>query len=403
MRALAIATTAPDGASANQTGSTNWTLRLCKTLNCQHDVTLITPPPIEEPWIHSSGITLLCHDVDKGGSRLSRLFKSFFYGIYPSIWTLYSSQTSLFLRELTEGSFDVCWLLDDYAGIYLRDLPTFLPAIFVRHYLLSMQETFHKGNPELIGYAKSFYHKRTALAFDKWTTLRAAVVTLGTQESAAFLKREFPSSSIEYLPTKPSTLPQPSPPEKIEHPLRQDKRLVALYLADMSFIRNAEGAQWFIEKTLPRIPVEVRQQYHFQFVGRRPEPLPDIHNLPEGTSVEFTGFVDDLTETLHSAQVAFIPVFGGNGIRLKTLTLLGTGLPTISTKDALEGLEIVDGQDVFIANTPEGFADSFQKMLRPRVRLSMHKNSLRYMKKFLGEEEDAQLLFSLSKAALGKT
>ena len=320
-------------------------------------------------------------------------------GVYPSIWTLYSPRTAAYLQGLKAGEFDICWLLDDYAGIYLRDIPSHLPTVFVRHYLFSMQEDFIGGNNGWAGKLKAAYHRRTAWAFDKWTTHRARVVTLGTQESARFLAGQCPGNQIEYLPTKPASKPSPTYPENVAQPSGSDGRLVATYLADMSFIRNAEGARWFLAEVLPLIPEHVRRKYHFQFIGRKPDPLMPLEKLPDGSSVEFTGFVDDLTAALHSTQVAFIPIFGGNGIRLKTLSLLGTGLPTVSTTDALEGLDANDGVQALVADTSESFASAFGKLLEVQIRLDLHNGALHYMREFLGEEEDAGHLLNLGRQA----
>ena len=127
MKALLLATTAPDGSSHQQTGSTNWILRLCKTLSLNHKITLLTPPSAQDPWIEQENISLLELPLKKTSARLPRIIASFFQGIYPSIWTLYSQATSQYLRKLQEKEFDVCWLLDDYAGIYLRDIPLICP------------------------------------------------------------------------------------------------------------------------------------------------------------------------------------------------------------------------------------------------------------------------------------
>jgi glycosyltransferase involved in cell wall biosynthesis len=401
-RALLVATTAPDGTTRTQTGSTNWTLRLCKTLHCQHDITLVSPPPFVDPWLLDSGIPLFPHELGSSGWRLLRLFNNLSSGIYPSIWTLYSPRTSSFLKSLPKGEFDVCWLLDDYAGIYLKDIPCHLPAIFVRHYLFSMQEDFLGGSATFSGFLRSIYHKRTALAFDRWTTRRASIVTSGTIESSDFLRNQHPGNRIEYLPTKPSSIPVSTDSCNLSVPSGPGGRLIALYLADMSFVRNGDGARWFLQEVLPLIPTEVREQYHFRFVGRKPEPLLDTGCLPPGSSVEFTGFVEDLKATLHSAQAAFIPIFGGNGIRLKTLSMLGSGLPTVSTKDALEGLDLVDGRHVLVANSPETFAKSFDRLLSVGTRLDLHRNALAYMGMFMDEEEDAGHLLGLSKEAMGE-
>jgi len=150
------------------------------------------------------------------------------------------------------------------------------------------------------------------------------------------------------------------------------------------------------------MPESLRRKYHFRFIGRKPEPMPDVAGLPCGSSVEFSGFVDNLTVSLHEAQVAFIPVFGGNGIRIKTVTLLGTGLPTVSTQDALEGLSLQDQEDVAVVVTPNDFIHAFERLLVPSTRVQFHKNSLRAMDNFLNEANDAEDLLQLSKSIVGE-
>ena len=397
MKALLLATTAPDGSSHQQTGSTNWILRLCKTLYLNHKITLLTPPSAQDPWIEQENISLLELPLKKTSARLPRIIASFFQGIYPSIWTLYSQATSQYLRKLQEKEFDVCWLLDDYAGIYLRDIPLHLPTVFTRHYLFSMQNNFVRGTG-LRSWFKGRFHQHTAISFDRWTTGRADIVTLGTQESCSFLRDICPENRVEYLPTKPCNLPVPTNCHKIGSPRGPGGRLKAVFLADMSFIRNAEGANWFLKEVLPAMPEALLKQYHFQFIGRKPVTLPNLDNLPVDSSVEFVGFVNDLTACLHESQVAFIPVFGGNGIRLKTLTLLGTGLPTVSTPDALEGLDLTNGENVLKATSAKDFIRAFEILLDAEHRLTISRNCLHAMDKFLGEAEDADRVLELSRS-----
>ena len=398
MKALLLATTAPDGTSHRQTGSTNWTLRLCKTLHNNHTISLVTPPPLSDPWLRNSGIEIIEHPTPQTGNRLGRILSSCRYGVYPSVWSLHSPETSQHLRNLTANAFDVCWLLDDYAGIYLRDIPQHLPTVFVRHYLFSMQDSFHQPGAGLKARIRGHFHRYTARAFDQWTTRRADIVTFGTQESCNFLRNTCPDNRVEHLPTKPCKLPQPTEASSLDVPRGPDERLLAVFLADMRFVRNADGARWFLEQVLPAMPEALRRQYHFQFIGRKPEPAPELDRLPGGSSVEMTGFVDDLTASLHRAQLAFIPVFGGNGVRLKTLTLLGTGLPTVSTPDALEGLTLDSGETVLEATTAETFVQAFERLRDPGVRRTLSGNCLRAMKLFLGEEQDAERALELSRS-----
>ena len=399
LKALLIATTPPDGSSSKQTGSTNWTLRLAKILAHRHEITLITTPPVRDSWLSEANVTILTHEISADIRVLPRLIYSLTQGIYPSIWSLYSKETTNYLRKLSKDEFDVCWILDDYGGIYLRDIPAHLPTVFVRHYLFSMQESFLNNGTSLKKRMRGWYHKTTAQAFDQWTTQKAEIVTLGTSDSCEFLRNRFKGSRVEYLPPKPCTPPDPTTPENIRNPTGPNKRLLAVYLGDMSFVRNAEGVAWFIEKVLPCMTEPLRKRYHFKFIGRKPESVPDKDHLPTGSSVEFAGFVDNLTASLHDAQVAFIPVFGGNGVRLKTLNILGAGLPTVSTPDALEGLnELQDGRDVLIAKEAKEFAKGLQYLSNMQVRLRISRDCLSVIGRFLDETNDAETLFLMSES-----
>ena len=394
MKALLIATTPPDGTSSCQTGSTNWTLRMCKVLHQEHEITLVTTQTAKEPWFLEASIPIIEHEPTPR-NRFSRILSSIMHGIYPSIWTLYSQDTSRYLRNLTSEAFDVCWLLDDYAGLYLRDIPQYLPTVFVRHYLFGMQDSFKPGQG-LVSFLQGLFHRHTAIAYERWTTKRANIVTFGTEESCKFLRSIYPSNRIEYLPTKPFKRPIPTNVKNVNSPKGPNNRLIAAYLGDMSFVRNADGVRWFLKDVLSVMPEVLRKKYHFQFIGLKPDPVPQLDSLPSGSSVEFLGFVPDLTACLHRAQVGFIPVFGGNGIRLKTLTLLGSALPTISTPDALEGLDLEDGENILKASSSNDFLRAFEKLLEPEFRKAISLNSLDSMDKFLGEDEDALKVLELS-------
>jgi hypothetical protein len=399
LKALLIATTPPDGSSSKQTGSTNWTLRLAKVLDHRHQITLITTPPVHEPWLSEANVTVLTHEISSDISVFPRFIYSLTQGIYPSIWSLYSKETTNYLRKLSKEEFDVCWILDDYGGIYLKDIPAHLPTVFVRHYLFSMQESFLNNGTSLKKRMRGWYHKTTAQAFDRWTTQKAEIVTLGTSDSCEFLRNRVKGSRVEYLPPKPCDQPDPTDPANIRNPKGPNKRLLAVYLGDMSFVRNAEGVAWFIEKVLPCMSEPLRKLYHFKFIGRKPEPLPDTDHLPTGASVEFTGFVDNLATSLRDAQVAFIPVFGGNGVRLKTLNILGVGLPTVSTADALEGLsELQDCRDVLIANEAREFAKGLQSLSNTQVRLRISQDCLSTIGRFLDGANDAETLLLMSES-----
>jgi len=401
VKALLISACAPDATTESQTGTTNWVLRLTQLLSRLHEVTLITIPPIREPWLLTCHCELREFSPRPIQNKLLRIALSLLRGIYPSMWLQYCPSISTYLKGISPGEFDVCWVLEDYGGVYIRDIPQHLPVAFHRSYVLGMQSSFVPPDATFVDKLKGGYHESTAKAFDRWTSKRANLVLTGTQASTDFIRENYPHNQVEYFPVKPCHRPEATTIEKITVPQGPEDRLVAVFLADMGFIRNAEGAGWFLKEVLPLMPESLRRKYHFRFIGRKPEPMPDVAGLPCGSSVEFSGFVDNLTVSLHEAQVAFIPVFGGNGIRIKTVTLLGTGLPTVSTQDALEGLSLQDQEDVAVVVTPNDFIHAFERLLVPSTRVQFHKNSLRAMDNFLNEANDAEDLLQLSKSIVG--
>jgi len=65
------------------------------------------------------------------------------------------------------------------------------------------------------------------------------------------------------------------------------------------------------------------------------------------------GFVENLFEFLSLADVALVPLKHGGGVKVKVLDYLGMGLPIISTKKGVEGLDVIDGENALVVNYVE--------------------------------------------------
>ena len=398
MKALVITTTPPDATTENQTGSTNWTLRLLRLLDRHHEITLLAPPPFADPFLKKAEFSQIECPPDDRSNKCSRFIKSLRWGIYPSMWHQRSSKIDAYLSQAKNGSFDVCWLLDDYAGMYLRELPKELPVVFCRHFVLNMGLPEKSPELGLISALKLKWRKRVAKAFDRWTTQWSSITITGTKESRKNLLAFEPHANVIYFPTKSNRLPQPVPRATIESSTRKDGRITAVFLGDMTFPRNEEAIQWLVEEVLPTLDPKQRAAFHFKLIGRKNEsfhPTP-----PSECSIEFTGFVKDLTSTIAEAQCAVIPVWGGNGVRIKTLTLLGSGLPAVSTLDGVEGLPVKSNRDVIIANTIPEFADGLKRILEKETRKKLWKSSKQTMSDFLSDNDDAERIYEISREAL---
>jgi glycosyltransferase involved in cell wall biosynthesis len=77
-------------------------------------------------------------------------------------------------------------------------------------------------------------------------------------------------------------------------------------------------------------------------------------------NVRFLGRVEATAEPLGAARVAVAPVRHGSGTRLKLLEYFAAGLPVVCTAKSAEGLEVVDGTHVRLAETSTAFVEAIR-------------------------------------------
>ncbi len=103
-----------------------------------------------------------------------------------------------------------------------------------------------------------------------------------------------------------------------------------------------------------------------RLVGRPAAAVQALHDPP---SVVVTGWVDDLSAELVQADVAVVPIRYGAGTRIKILDAWAHEVPVVSTAMGAEGLDVHDGVDVLIADTPQAMADACVRLISdPRLR-----------------------------------
>lgn len=79
--------------------------------------------------------------------------------------------------------------------------------------------------------------------------------------------------------------------------------------------------------------------------------------------------------TFDSNAIMVVPLQVGGGSRLKILTALAMGCPVVSTSLGCEGLEVLDGEHVLIADTPEAMLQMVNRLIDdPPLRLMLSQN-----------------------------
>jgi glycosyltransferase involved in cell wall biosynthesis len=128
----------------------------------------------------------------------------------------------------------------------------------------------------------------------------------------------------------------------------------------MGFDPNVHAAHLLVDTILPRVR-RSNPEVTLWLVGRRPDP--SVLRLAR-PGVVVTGEVPDMLPYLHKATVYVAPLRTGAGTRTKLLEAMAAGLPIVTTRIGLEGIDAEDGREVIVADEPESMADAVVRLLR---------------------------------------
>ena len=130
-----------------------------------------------------------------------------------------------------------------------------------------------------------------------------------------------------------------------------------LYIGTVHYPPNQSGLEWFLKEVWPRV-LDNFPNARLNIVGRGGE-----HLLPVDSSVHIHSYVENISSFYETADVFIVPLFSGSGIRLKILDALNHSVPVVSTKIGYEGLEIIEGRDILVADDSQQFADHINHLL----------------------------------------
>jgi polysaccharide biosynthesis protein PslH len=189
----------------------------------------------------------------------------------------------------------------------------------------------------------------------------SSVVAVSAQDAEVF-RRDYGVDEVPDVPTGVDTAYFVRQPQVARTPGS------LVFTGSMDWMPNEDGIGWFVEAILPRIRSAVPDAT-LTIVGRNPTAkVRALHHPTAGVTV--TGSVPDVRPYLASHQVFIVPLRVGGGTRLKIYEGMTMGLPTVSTTIGAEGLPVVDGAHLLLADDPESFANACVALIRDPARAS---------------------------------
>lgn len=147
-----------------------------------------------------------------------------------------------------------------------------------------------------------------------------------------------------------------------------------LIVSTLFYPPNADGVRWFLREVFPRVQEQVRSA-RLTIVG--PRPPRDIlqYATREPAQIDVTGYVPDLAPHFERAALMVVPVRAGSGMRVRILESLARGMPVVTTTLGAEGIDIVPGEHLLIADEPQEFAEATIRLLQdPALRCALARN-----------------------------
>jgi glycosyltransferase involved in cell wall biosynthesis len=127
------------------------------------------------------------------------------------------------------------------------------------------------------------------------------------------------------------------------------------------------AARWMLEEVFPLLRERI-PGVHFYIVGNNSDRSFGHLNGPNTTA---TGRLESVLPYLCHANVALVPLKYESGTRFKILEAGACSVPLVSTTLGAEGIPVIDGEHILIADDASGFASAILRLLEDKELANM--------------------------------
>lgn len=160
------------------------------------------------------------------------------------------------------------------------------------------------------------------------------------------------------------------------------------FIGTLSWEPNIDGICWFIDNCWKQLK-NIHPDLTLYILGNNPNDR-ILKSAKKDPNIVFTGFVKDLDTYLQKTRVYIAPLRFGSGMKVKVLEGLYRGNPCVTTSVGAEGLDLADGENSYISDTPEAFIASCLHLLDNKEKWELIRDKVR---KLAAEKYTWQALF----------
>ncbi len=341
------------------------TFHLLRFVSQVHNVTLITATEGERDWAALTAlgeaignITIRAVTVSQRGAPRRKLTRGMqaLWAPLPYTWAAYCDPrfASHIKRTLWERPYDLVHCDHVHVAKLVAGLDT-PPRLLNAHNIESVIIR-RRGAHE----ASSW--KRPLIAWQALKTMRAEA------EAHRCFDRSVVVSDVDRLELERispgrtvSVVPNGVDLEWFEPVGAVDFAPTMVFVGAMDWVPNIDGVGFFVREVLPRIRQRIPNAALW-VVGRAP-PAGLVKSWT-AAGVRVTGTIPDVRPFVARARLVVVPLRIGGGTRLKILEAWAMEKAVLSSVVGAEGLPVVDGENIALADAPEAMAARAVSLLR---------------------------------------
>ena len=339
------------------------TFNLLKYLSQNNKITLVALYKNNEEKKYESYLKKYCKKIylcqrPFSPWQFKNIFKTIFSFSPFLVIRNYSSEAKIIINKLlTEEKFDVIHAETFYVMPHIpqTDTPTVLVEQTIEY---KVYRHFVSSLPFYLRFLIYFDIDIIKLKYwERFYWKKANIVVVVSASDEKIIKKE--ENKI-----KTSIIPNCVGDEMIAKKLEKKslKKPIIFFQGNFFWLQNVEAANFIIDKIYPRLIKEL-PNVEIIIAGQNAKKLGHFKN----TNIKIVNIEPDninMVKKLFKQGILFIaPIFGPGGTRLKILAAMGSGMPVISSITGIEGLEVINGQSVLIANNPKEFILNIKKIL----------------------------------------
>lgn len=276
-------------------------------------------------------------------------------GTYTTSWLVSGQARRTIAAEVSRNKYDLVHF-DTIGLASYRDLASGIPAILTHHNIESHMMSRRASNAS--GIAARAYYRLEARRLETFERLVAS------QYAAHITCSELDTERLRSIvgDSLVVTVPNGVDCDFFNPVAIADRPNSLVFVGTMNWYPNVDAMQFFLTEIWPQLKARVPDATLDIAGSNPPEELRSLASSVSGVTIH--GYVDDVRPLIDSAAVFVCPIRDGGGTKLKLLDAFAMKKCVVAHPIACEGIDVSDGRDVVLANSPEEFVDRIARLFQ---------------------------------------